>query len=76
METAAAAAALKQQPSSATQWISFYKLTDDLFGKISAASLQMSLPAITRHLLQFQMTESCVDRLLLWENIGTEDGIE
>jgi len=53
METAAAAAAaLKQQPSNAAQWTSFYKLIDDLFGKTSAARLQMSLPAITRHLLQ------------------------
>jgi hypothetical protein len=52
LETAAAAAALKQQSSDATQWMSFHKLIDDLFGKISAASLQMSLLAITRHLLQ------------------------
>jgi len=51
METAAAAV-LKQQPSNATQWISFYKLIDDLFGKISAARFQMSLLAIPRHLLQ------------------------
>jgi hypothetical protein len=49
---AAAAAALKQRSSNATQWISFYKLIDDLFGKISAARHQMALPAITRHLLQ------------------------
>jgi hypothetical protein len=74
METTAAA--LKQQPLNATQWISFYKLIDNLFGKISAAHLQSHFLPLHSTGCRFQMIKSFVVRLLFLENAGNEDGIE